>query len=85
MNFLFLKLKQRIKELNAEPEETRGPAWNGQIRFAEARLNENEKFLKAYDALQKIPGYFELTDQWWKGDAKTRKEVEPKIEQLLSQ
>ena len=77
-------LEQRISKLNTIPEKDRGPADKGHLEFAQTETAEKINYRKALESIGRTPGYFELTDQWKKGDASVKKETEQKIEQLLS-
>jgi chromosome segregation ATPase len=77
-------LEQRKAKLNSKPENERGPADNGHMQFNQTRIDESRNIQKALESIGRTPGYFELTDQWKQGDANVKKEIEPKIEQLLS-
>lgn len=77
-------LEQRISKLSSIPEKDRGPADKGHLEFAQTEMGERKNYRRALESIGRTPGFFELTDQWSKGDASVKKETEQKIEQLLS-
>jgi len=77
-------LEQRLEKLNTISEKERGPAHKGHMEFAQTGINEEKNMLKALESIGRTPEYFQLTDEWQKGDAKIRIETEHKIEKLLS-
>ena len=79
-------MERRKAELEETPKDQKTGAWIGHMHFAETRLKELADQTKMFDALERIPGFFNLTEQRAKEkNPEARKKVESQIEALLSQ